>query len=162
MLKKKYIDAVTNILHFLNYNKIEKTDGNNRIVLNSIDLAIAFSYVVVSFYKLDTVTAKLVFIINLLTLSRLMMGNIKNSVNLRDAYKEKYLKRPGLEFKSAHDLKLIIEFCVIAFELVPFCIQGDMLEENTIQVFAGTVIIIGFLENLISVFIELFKASIDI
>lgn len=161
MLKKKYIKVVTNILCFFNYNKIENADGVNHIILNIIDVALAFAYLSISVWKLSTVT-NLVLIMNFLTLLRLIVGNFKNSINLRDKYEKKYLKRPGLLFKSAYDYKLIFELCIIAFSLIPFWIQGVMFEEYVIRGFAGTIIILGFLENLINVFAELFKASIDI
>lgn len=160
MLKKLYIKAVTHILCFLNYNKFENSDGANHVILNGADLVLAFVYALVSVWKLSSVT-NYVLAVNLLTLVRLMLGNLKKSISLRDKYEEKYLKRPGLSFKSAYDIKLIIEFCVIAFSLVPFCFQGALLEEHTIRSFAGIIIALGFMENLINIFIELFKASQD-
>ena len=93
---------------------------------------------------------------------RLIIGNFKNSINLRDKYEKKYLKRPGLLFKSAYDYKLIIELCVIAFTLIPFWVQGIIFEDHIIRGFAGIIISLGFLENLINIFAELFKANIDI
>lgn len=161
MLKVKYVKIVTNILHLFNYNKIENVNGSNHILLNVVDLILAFAYALLSVCKLDTVT-RLVLIMNFLTLSRLIVGNFKNSIILRDKYEEKYLKRPGLLFKSAYDYKLIVELCVIAFTLIPFWIQGVILEEHIIRGFAGIIIILGFLENLINVFAELFKVSVDI
>lgn len=161
MLKKKYIKVITNILHFFNYNKIESPDGVNHIILNVIELLLALTYASISVWKLSTVT-NLVLILNFLTLLRLVVGNFKNSINLRDKYEEKYLKRPGLLFKSAYDYKLIIELCIIAFSLVPFWVQGVLFEEHIIRGFAGIIIILGFWENLINVLAELFKASIDI
>lgn len=161
MLKKKYIKVITNILHFFNYNKIENPDGVNHIILNVIDLVLALTYASISVWKLNMVT-NLVLILNLLTLLRLVIGNLKKSINLREKYEEKYLKRPGLLFKSAYDYKLIIELCTIAFSLVPFWAQGVLFEEHIIRGFAGIIITLGCGENLINVFAELFKASIDI
>lgn len=86
----------------------------------------------------------------------------EKSINLRDKYKEKYLKKPGLSYKSAYDYKLIIECCVIAFSLMPFWIQGMLLENYVIRGFAGTIIILGFLENYINIHAELFKARIEV
>ncbi len=161
MLKEKYIDTVTIILQFFNYNKIENAMGSSHVILNTLDLALALTYALISFWKLSTVTS-VVLTINFLTLLRFIVGNLKNSISLRDKYNSKYLRRPGLLFKSAYDIKLIIEFCVIAFSLVPFWIQGNLLEENVIRGFAGIIIFLGFFENLINVFAELFKADIDI
>lgn len=156
-----YKKAVIVILHFLNYNKIENESGSNHIVLNLCDLGLALLYAGISIWKLKTVTS-LVLLMNLLTLVRLMVGNLKKSINLRDKYKEKYLKKPGLSYKSAYDLKLIVEFCVIAFSLMPFWIQGMVLEDYVIRTFAGTIIILSFLENYINIHVELFKASIEV
>lgn len=161
MLKAKYVKIITNILHLFNYNKIENANGNSHIILNTVDLILAFIYALLSVWKLNTVT-NLVLIMNFLTLSRLIVGNFKNSIILRDKYEEKYLKRPGLLFKSAYDYKLIIELCVIAFTFIPFWVQGVILKKHIIRGFAGIIIVLGFLENLINVFVELFKASIDI
>lgn len=161
MLKKIYICVVTNILHLFNYNKIENATGGNHIILNIFDFILMLVYAVISLWKLNTVTG-LVLIMNFITLLRLIVGNFKGSINLRDKYEKKYLERPGLRFKSAYDLKLIIDLCVIAFSLIPFWIQGFLLEEHIIRGFAGTIIILGFGENLINVFSELFKASMDI
>lgn len=161
MLKRIYICVVTNILHFFNYNKIEDAKGINHVILNSIDFILMLAYASISIWKLSTVS-KLVLIMNFITLSRLIVGNIKGSLNLRDKYEKKYLKRPGLLFKPAYDIKLIIELCLVAFLLIPFWIQGMLLEEAVIQIFATMVIILGFGENLINVFVQLFNASIDI
>lgn len=161
MLKKIYRKAVMNVLHFFNYNKIENKNGSCYVLLNTMDLVLAIVYALISICKLKTVT-NLVLIINFLTLLRLIVGNIKNSINLRDKYKEMYLKRPGLLFKSAYDYKLIIDLCVIAFTLVPFWFQGIVFEEHIIRGFAGIIILLGFFENFINIIAELFKASIDL
>lgn len=161
MLKKIYINVVTNILHFFNYNQIENANGVNHARLNFIDFVLALTYALISAWKLETVT-NLVLIMNFITLLRLIIGNFKNSINLRDKYEKKYLKRPGLLFKSAYDYKLIIELCVIAFTLIPFWVQGIIFEDHIIRGFAGIIISLGFLENLINIFAELFKANIDI
>lgn len=156
-----YIKVVTNVLHFFNYNKIENTNGSNHVILNSIECGLAFIYASFSIGNLKEGTI-LVLVMNFLTLLKLIFGNFKNSINLRDKYEEKYLKRPGLIFKSAYDYKLIIEFCIIAFALIPFWVQGFVLEEHIIKGFAGIIIILVFLESLMNTFSELFKASIDI
>lgn len=161
MLGRIYKKSITNVLHFFNYNKIENEKGSSHVVVNVIDLALAFTYSFISIWKLKEVTT-LVLIINFLTLLRLIVSNIKNSINLRDKYEKKYLKRPGLLFKSAYDYKIIIELCVIAFSLTPFWVQGIVFEEHLVRGFAGIIIILGFLENLINILVELFKASIDI
>lgn len=161
MLKRLYREKVIYILHFFNYNKIENADGVNHVVLNIADIGLAFIYASISIWKLKTVT-NLVLWMNFLTLLRLIVNNIKNSINLRDKYKEKYLRKPGLLFKSAYDYKLIFELSIIAFSLVPFWIQGVIFEEHIIRGFAGTIIILGFVENIINMLVELFKASIDI
>lgn len=161
MLKNIYISAVTNILCFFNYNQIENENGVNHAILNFIDLVLALTYALLSVWKLGTVT-NFVLIINFITLLRRIIDNFKNSINLRDKYEKKYLKRPGLLFKSAYDYKLIIELCVIAFALIPFSVQKIVFEEHVIRGFAGIIIILGFLENLINVFAELFQANIDI
>lgn len=157
---KWYKKVVITVLHFLNYNKIEDESGSNHIVLNLFDLGLALVYAGISIWKLKTVTG-LVLVMNLLTLVRLMVGNLKKSINLRDKYKEKYLKKPGLSYKSAYDLKLVIEFCVIAFSFMPFWIQGIVLEDYVIRALAGTIIILSFMENYINIHVELFKAGIE-
>ena len=161
MLKKLYITVVVNILQFFNYNKIENEKGTNHVVLNVIDLLLAFIYLLFSYWKLKEVTA-FVFVMNLLTLSRLIVSNIKNSISMREQYVKVYLKRPGLRFKSAYDIKLAIDFCVIAFTFVPFWLQGVAFEEYVIRSCVGTIIFIGFIENLINIFVALFQASIEI
>lgn len=161
MLKNIYISAVTNILCFFNYNQIENENGVNHAILNFIDLVLALTYALLSVWKLGTVT-NFVLIINFITLLRWIIDNFKNSINLRDKYEKKYLKRPGLLFKSAYDYKLIIELCVIAFALIPFWVQKIVFEEYVIRGFAGIIIFLGFMENLINVFAELFQANIDI
>lgn len=158
---KWYRKAGIGLLHFLNYNKIENEGGSNHIILNLIDLFLALSYAGISIWKLNSVTL-LVLVINLLTLARLMVGNFKKTINLRDKYKEKYLKKPGLLYKSAYDLKLVVEFCVITFCLMPFWIQGKLQEDSVIRTFAGIIIVLGFLENYINIQAELFKANIEV
>lgn len=158
---KWYRKAGLGLLHFLNYNKIENEGGSNHIILNLIDLLLALSYAGISIWKLNSVTL-LVLVINLLTLARLIVGNFKKTINLRDKYKEKYLKKPGLLYKSAYDLKLVVEFCVIAFSLMPFWIQGKLQEDSVIRAFAGIIIVLGFLENYINIQAELFKANIEV
>lgn len=161
MLKKIYINVVTNVLHFFNYNRIENANGVNHAILNFTDFVLALTYALISAWKLKTVT-NLVLVMNFIMLLRLIIGNFKNSINLRDKYEKKYLKRPGLTFKSAYDYKLIIELCVIAFTLIPFWAQGIIFEKHIIRGFAGVIIFLGFLENLINIFAELFEANIDI
>lgn len=146
---------------FFNYNQIENENGVNHAILNFIDLVLALTYALLSVWKLGTVT-NFVLIINFITLLRMIIDNFKNSINLRDKYEKKYLKRPGLLFKSAYDYKLIIELCVIAFALIPFWVQKIVFEEHVIRGFAGIIIFLGFMENLINVFAELFQANIDI
>ncbi len=154
-----YKKMTMGVLHFLNYNKIGNENGSNHIFINILDLLIALIYAAISIWKLKSVTG-LVLGMNLLTLIRLMLGNLKKSIHYRDEYENKYLKRPGLIYKSANDIKFMVECCVIAFLLVPFWIQGMIYEDYVIRSFAGTIIILSFLENVINVHVELFEASI--
>lgn len=161
MLKKGYTKLSISILRFLNYNKIEDENGSYHVILNTADFLFSALYVGVSIWKLSSVT-EVVLLMNLLTLLRLIVGNLKKSMYLRDSYEEKYLTRPGLAFKSAYDFKLIFELCVIAFSLVPFWVQGVVFEEHIIRGFAGVIILLGFLENIINILAELFKAKVEV
>lgn len=156
-----YKKVVLAILHFFNYSKIENENGSSHFALNICDLGLALLYAGISIWKLNKVTS-LVLLINLITLTRLMLGNLKKSINLRDKYTEKYLRKPGLSYKSAYDLKLVIEFCVIAFSLMPYWVQGLLFEDHVIRTFAGISIILSFLENYINIHVELFRASIEV
>lgn len=149
------------MLHFFNYNHLDNPSGNSHMILNTIDFGLATAYMIVSLWKLKTVT-KLVVLLNLLTFSRLIVANFKKSVNLRDKYEKRYLRRPGLLFKSSYDFKLIIELCIIASTIVPSCVTGTLFEDASIQTFAGMVIISGFLENTLNILSELFKATMNI
>lgn len=161
MLKKLYTTAVINILQFFNYNKIENKKGTNQAALNIIDFILALAYLVYSLRKLEDVSST-VLGVNLLILSRLIIGNLKGSVKIRKQYEDLYLRKPGLCFKSAFDIKLIIDFCVIAFALLPFCFQAVVFEESVIRSFAGIVTVLGFIENLLNIFPALFQASMAI
>ena len=156
-----YKKVVLAILHFFNYSKIENENGSSHFALNICDLGLALLYAGISIWKLNKVTS-LVLLINLITLTRLMLGNLKKSINLRDKYTEKYLRKPGLSYKSAYDLKLVIEVCVIAFSLMPYWVQGLLFEDHVIRTFAGISIILSFLENYINIHVELFRASIEV
>lgn len=158
-LAKVYQITIKKILEFLNYNEIKNEKGNSHWVLNVIDILLAASYMVFSIVRLKDVSI-VILIINGLTLTRLMIGNLKQSILLRDKYEELYNKRPGLLFKSAHDLKLIIELCAIGLVLIPFAALGQITNIMVIKAFAGIIIAFGFIESLINSFVVLFKASI--
>lgn len=153
----------TTVLHFFNYNQIKNQNGSCHVAVNSIDFALTITYVTLSIWKLDTITAA-VFTVNMITLSRLIVANLKHSINLREMYRDVYLENPGLLFKSAHDIKLIIECCVIGSSLVPFWIGGGeiMLREEIMKSFSLIVIFLGFFEHFIDILVELFEASIAI
>ena len=157
-----YKKVVLAILHFFNYSKIENENGSSHFALNICDLGLALLYAGIRELRLQPPFCLLVLLINLITLTRLMLGNLKKSINLRDKYTEKYLRKPGLSYKSAYDLKLVIEFCVIAFSLMPYWVQGLLFEDHVIRTFAGISIILSFLENYINIHVELFRASIEV
>lgn len=161
MFKKLYQQSIKSILHFFNYNKIEDINGTTHIALNVCDMLLASVYAGISYWKLYEVTF-LVLAVNFLTLLRLALGSFKKSINIRDQYEAAYLSRPGLRFKSAHDIKLIIELCVIAFSLMPFVFQGVILETYVIRSFAMVIISLSLADNFLNIFAELFKASMDI
>lgn len=161
MLKDKYKRLGTAVLHFFNYNKIENENGSNRVILNIFDMILAVAYAGISFSQLSSVSW-LVFVINLITLSRLIAANVRNSYNIRDEYAQIYGKRPGMLLKSACDIKVMIELSVIFVMLMQFVIFGVVLEENVIRNFAMMVIAIALSENIMNVFVGLFKASMDI
>lgn len=161
MLKKLYTTAVINILQFFNYNKIENKAGTNQVSLNIIDFILSLAYLVYSLWKLKEVST-IVLWVNLLIASRLIISNLKGSMKIRKQYEKKYLQKPGLCFKSAFDIKLIIDFCVIAFGFLPFCFQGVVIEESVIRSFAGAVTALGFIENLLNILPALFQASMNI
>lgn len=156
-----YVRIVKGILHFFNYNKIDNENGKNHLFLNTIDLLLALTYLSVSIWNLKPIT-NIVLLMNLLTLFRLIINNVKGSVNMRHKYEKVHLIKPGLLFKTAYDYKIIIETSVLFFMSIPFWIQGIIFNDYTIYSFAITVIILGFLENLINIFVELFEASTDI
>lgn len=161
MLKKRYVQMATTVLHFFNYNQIKNQNGSCHVLLNAFDFGLTITYATLSIYKLDTVTT-LVFAINFLTLLRLMVANFKHSINLRKMYKNVYLEKPGLLFKSAHDIKLIIECCVIGFSLFPFWLASIELREEIVRNFSLIVIFLGFFEHFIDILVELFEANMTI
>ena len=149
------------ILKFLNYNMIQNPNGSYHIVLNSIDFLLAISYLCVSFWKMGAVTV-LVLIVNLITLCKLIVKDLKASSNLRNEYKKLYDKKPGLQYKSPYDFKLIVEFLLIIFTFVPTWIQGRILNDYTVQSFTILVIILSFTEHTINVLSDLFEAKISL
>ena len=161
MLKKIYMSISKLVLHFFNYNNIKNESGTNHVILNILDMIFTVAYASISFWKLKDITI-LVFIVNFLTLLRLIVGNIKNSLNIRDKYEEKYLTRPGLLFKSAYDYKLICELGVVVFTLIPFAIQGVVFEETVIRAFASIIIGLVLAENILNILVELFDAKMEI
>lgn len=161
MIIKLYKKIMLNVLHWLNYNKIENEEGSCHVILNVLDLLLATIYASISIYKLKSVSS-IVLILNLITLSRYILDNFKQSSNLRRKYKEKYLKTINLEYKSIYDIKLIIEFTIIAFSLTPYWPQGKLFDEYVIRSFAGTVICLSFVESFIKINTELFEASVEI
>lgn len=161
MLKKLYKNVIIALLRLFNYNKIKNENGNTHVVLNILDIILVSAYAFVSYWKLRDVSL-LVLVVNFLTLMKLMLCNIKKSINVRDQYREKYLHDPGLSFKSAHDIKLIIELCTIAFSFIPFLIQGVALESHVIRSFAIVIISLGLADNILNIFIELFEADMEI
>lgn len=161
MLKKRYVQMSTIVLHFFNYNQIKNQNGSCHVVVNAIDFALTIIYAILSIWKLDTITTA-VFAVNMLTLSRLMVANLKHSINLREMYREAYLEKPGLLFKSAHDIKLIIECCIIGLLLVPFWHSGIVLREEVMRSVSLIVIFLSFFEHFIDILVELFEASMTI
>lgn len=136
-------------------------NGSCHWKLNVADVILAFIYASISLWQLSAIT-NWVLAMNLLTLGRLIITNIKGSKHLREKYEDEYHKKQGLLFKSAYDYKLIIEACIVAFALVPFWVQGVGFDEPVVRGFAGVVIILGLVENYINIHTELFKASMDV
>ena len=161
MLKSLYQRIVIGILKFFNYNRIEDTTGTTHPILNILDIFLAVAYAGISYWKLSSVTF-LVLIINLITLLRLIFRGIKKSLDVRDKYEMVHLTRPDLRFKTVHDIKLIFELCVLVFFFGPFCILGAVFEAYVIQGFAMVIITFSLVDNFLSIFAELFKASMDI
>lgn len=158
---KRYKKVVIYILRFLNYNKIGNENGSYHFVLNMIDLLLAIVYASISMWNLKSVTI-LVLVMNSVTLGKLIVSNLKNSINLRKKYETEYLSKPGLSYKSAYDIKLIIEFCVIFFIFAPFGIQGILLKKSVIRTFAGIVIWLSFLESFINIHVDMFEADMEL
>ena len=104
----------------------------------------------------------LLFIINIVILARMMVISLKGSIVLRNEFIKKYTNTPGLLFKSVHDYTFLIECCLIIFSLLPFWFIPPDWWNNLFQFFITLVIILGFLESLMNVFAELFKASISL
>ncbi len=160
-LYRLYRCIATSILQFFNFNELKNPNGTNHPILNAIDFSLAFSYAAISLYKLDTVTF-VILIINGITFGRFIILDLKLSLKIREQYKEIYSKKPGLYFKSSHDLTLLIESVIILTFFVPFIVQGAWRADNYIRGFAIAIIILGFFKNILSICIELFEADINL
>lgn len=144
----------------MNFNKIENTDGNYHVVLNIIDFALAFFYLLISLIKLKSITLW-VLLINAITLVKLMIKNLKLYLDLQNEFKNEYDKNFGLQYKTPYDFKLTAEILLIFFTFIPSIIRGEFFSDLTIHNFAISVIILSFIEHLINILTDLFRAGIS-
>lgn len=161
MFAEKYNKFVINLLKLLNYNTIENEAGSNNRVLNYVDLVLALLSAIVSYCKLGTVTG-IVLLLNLFTLTRMIVNNIKKSKDLRDKYESEHMTRPGMSLKTAPDFIISFQLCASGFALMPLWLHKEITFGYWSKIWVMLIIAFVLMENYLNVQVDLFKASLDV
>ena len=159
-----YKKIILTILHWLNYNKIENEEGSCHVIVNTVDLLLAIVYAFISIHNLKSVSS-IICVLNLITLGRYILDNIKQTSHLYEKHCNKYFEKINFENKLFYNRKLIIELLIltiITLSLTPYWVSGILFEDYVIRRFAKAIIWLNLVESFIKINAELFEASVDV